>query len=548
MKIALAQHNYHIGNFRSNTKKIIESIERSIGKADIVVFSELSVCGYPPLDLLEQKDFVLQCENSVKEIAQACAGIVAIVGSPTINEEPNGKKLYNSALVLSEGAIIQKVNKTLLPTYDIFDEYRYFESNTNFELLNIKGRKIALTICEDLWDKQEVETTFGKDKLYRISPMEELKKLNPEFIINIAASPFSYNQEYLRTNVLKDNVYRYNLPIVYVNQIGANTEIVFDGASKVLNAKGKIVHELKEFAEDYAIIDIDKKNNEEGADKGKYEKMPKIYDALVLGIRDYFSKTGFKSAILGLSGGIDSAVTAVLAADALGAENVYGILMPSKYSSDHSVKDAEDLANNLGMHQNLLSIELLANAFDTTLKPLFDGTPFGIAEENLQARIRGTLLMAVSNKFGHVLLNTSNKSEAAVGYGTLYGDMNGGLAVLGDVYKTDVFDLAWWLNRDYERIPENSIVKPPSAELRPDQKDSDSLPDYSLLDKILFCYIERKMSLSSIIAEGFSEEVVKKVLSMVNRNEFKRFQTPPILRVSSKAFGLGRRIPIVSQY
>jgi len=548
MKIALAQLNYHIGNFESNTQKIIETIEKAKGKADLVVFSELSICGYPPLDFLEQKDFIDSIYAAVENVATHCVGIAAVIGAPTINNERTGKKLFNSALFLKDGKVAQQVNKTLLPTYDVFDEYRYFESNTNFEILEFGGKKIALTICEDLWDNQEVETAFGKDKLYRVAPMEELKKFSPDFILNIAASPFSYNQEYLRTNVLKYNVGRYGLPIVYVNQVGANTEIIFDGASKVLNAQGKIVEELKEFEEDFSIVDIDAVVKEEGSDKGEYDKISKIYNAVVLGVRDYFHKSGFKTAILGLSGGIDSAVTAVIAADALGAENVYGILMPSKFSSDHSIKDAEDLAKNLGMNYSTVPIVEPVDAFDKALAEQFKGTAFGLAEENLQARIRGTILMAISNKFGQVLLNTSNKSEAAVGYGTLYGDMNGGLAVLGDIYKTDVFEIARYVNRDKERIPVNSIVKPPSAELRPDQKDSDSLPDYDLLDSILFCYIERKMSLSTIVAEGYPKEVVEKTLRMVNRNEFKRFQTPPILRVSSKAFGLGRRMPIVAKY
>lgn len=548
MKIALAQLNYHIGNFELNTQKMIDAIEKAKGSADLIVFSELSICGYPPLDFLEQKDFIDSIYLAVQDVASHCVGIAAIVGAPTINNERTGKNLFNSALFLHQGAVAMQVNKTLLPTYDVFDEYRYFESNTRFEILEFAGKKIALTICEDLWDNQEVETSFGKDKLYRVAPMEELKKYDPDFILNIAASPFSYNQEYLRTNVLKYNAERYGLPIVYVNQVGANTEIVFDGASKVLNKKGKIVAELNEFAEDFSIVDIDEVVAQEGNHKGAYDKISKIYNAVVLGVRDYFYKSGFRTAILGLSGGIDSAVTAVIAADALGAENVYGILMPSKFSSDHSIKDAEDLAKNIEMNYSTVPISAPFDAFESALEEQFRGTSFGLAEENLQARIRGTLLMAISNKYGHMLLNTSNKSEAAVGYGTLYGDMNGGLSVLGDIYKTDVFAIANYINRDTERIPINSIVKPPSAELRPGQKDTDSLPDYDLLDSILFCYIERKMSLGSIVAQGYPREVVEKTLKMVNRNEFKRFQSPPILRVSSKAFGLGRRMPIVAKY
>ncbi len=548
MKIALAQLNYHIGNFEANTNKIIKTIsDCKKQNVDLVVFSELSICGYPPLDLLEQKDFVEKCLSEIDKIAKECNTIAAIIGSPTINPSERGKQLCNSAIFIENKEIKKVVNKTLLPTYDIFDEYRYFEPNNTFEVINFKGSKIAITICEDLWDNQVVESSFAKSKIYKSSPLSELKKQDPDFVINIAASPFSYNQEYLRTTVLQENAKQHNLPIIYVNQVGANTEIIFDGLSKIMNAQGEVISELKEFEEDLQFI-----NTENFAKKGselpEFNKIEKIYDALILGIRDYFGKNGFKTATLGLSGGIDSAVVAAIVADAIGAENVHGLLMPSKFSSDHSIKDAEDLAKNLGVKYNIIPIKDSYEAIIGSLSPVFKDAPFNVAEENIQARIRGILLMGISNKFGNILLNTSNKSEAAVGYSTMYGDMNGGLSILGDVYKTDVFKLAWYINRDKEIIPENSIIKPPSAELRPDQKDSDSLPEYDILDGILFQYIEKKLSLDEIVAQGYQKETVVKTLRLVNFNEYKRFQFPPILRVSSKAFGFGRRIPLVAKH
>ena len=378
--------------------------------------------------------------------------------------------------------------------------------------------------------------------------MEELNKQNPDFIVNIAASPFSYDQENNRRNILIDNARSYGLPVVYVNQTGAHTELVFDGDSMVVNSKGKIVSVLNSFVEDFKIIDFNDIDSLPEIVKPPISKIEKIHDALVLGIKDYFNKMNFKTATLGLSGGIDSALTLVLAVRALGAENLRVLLLPSRYSSDHSIKDAVDLANNLGVKYEIVSIEDAFNSVENSLSEIFIDEKPDVTEENVQAMLRGLLLMALSNKFGNILLNTSNKSEAAVGYSTLYGDMNGGLSVLGDVYKTDVFAMAEFINIDSEIIPVNTITKPPSAELRPDQKDSDSLPDYDLLDSILFNYIERKLSLSQIIELGFDSEIVDRIIKMVNRNEYKRFQSPPILRVSSKAFGFGRRMPLVAKY
>jgi len=551
MKIALAQLNYHIGNFKNNTSKIIDQIDQAKNdQVDLIIFSELSVCGYPPQDLLEKKTFIEQCDLAIEEITPFCKDIAVIIGSPTLNFHQKGKRLYNSALFIAEDEVKYIQNKTLLPTYDIFDEYRYFEPNDKFNVVEYKGKKIAITICEDLWDFQPVENTFAKNQLYNIAPMEKLAEYKPDFIVNIAASPFSYTKIWGRKNVFIRNAKKYQLPLFNVNQVGAQTELIFDGGSLVVNPDGTIADELKLFAEDYKIFDLDK--IKESKQKKTIDEDPnviaKIHDALVLGIRDYFKKMNFTKATLGLSGGIDSAVSLVLAEKALGAENIRVLLLPSKYSSDHSITDAEDLAKNLGVKYDIVNIQEVVDGFNNSLKNLFKDQSEDITEENIQARARGTILMALSNKFGHILLNTSNKSEAAVGYGTLYGDMNGGLSVLGDVYKADVYKLARYMNRNKEIIPENTITKPPSAELRPDQKDTDSLPDYDILDKILFEYIELQKPLEEILEEGWDKTLVERIIKLVDNNEYKRYQAPPILRISSKAFGDGRRMPLVAKY
>jgi NAD+ synthase (glutamine-hydrolysing) len=546
MKIAIAQLNYHIGNFAENTSKIIAYIGKSKAEgAELVVFTELSVTGYYPHDLLERKEFIEQSEEALNQIAAHCIGIAAIVGGPRINPEPRGKKLFNSAFFMYDGAIQHVVNKSLLPTYDIFDEYRHFEPNKTFSVFDFGGKNIAITICEDLWDEQETQNEFGREKLYQLSPLKELSALNPDLVINISASPFSFNQENWRKNILIKNAIKYQLPIIYANQVGAQTELIFDGGSVYLNKKGEIQEELNYFEEDFRIIDTEVSTQNLQTETDYIEK---IYHALVLGIRDYFTKMGFKKATLGLSGGIDSALVLVLAVQALGKENVRVLLMPSRYSSDHSIDDALQLAKNLDIQYEIIPIQPMVDSFEQSLSDVFANLPSNITEENIQARTRGILLMAISNKFGNILLNTTNKSECAVGYGTLYGDMNGGLSVLGDVYKTDIFKMANWINRDHEIIPINTIQKPPSAELRPDQKDSDSLPDYEILDQILFDYIELNLSPDEIIAKGFDESTVLKTVKMVNTNEYKRFQAPPILRISSKAFGFGRRMPLVARY
>ncbi len=542
MRIALSQLNFHIGNFEQNKQKMIGAIHRAEKeKADLVVFSELAIAGYPPRDFLEFRDFVDKGLQAVDEIASHCTRVAAIVGVPTYNPHRKGKPLYNSAAFLWQGKVQKVIHKTLLPNYDIFDEYRYFEPNNRFEIVEFKGKKIALTICEDIWDVDE-------SPLYTINPMDELMAFSPDIMINIAASPFNYRQAVIREGVLRRNTEKYHLPLFYVNHVGAQTEILFDGGSLVMNSHSKTVDVMRYFEEDFRVYDVEAVEKADSAPIERPAEVALIHDALVMGIRNYFHKLGFTKAILGLSGGIDSAVTAVLAAEALGNENVYNILLPSEFSSGHSVTDALQLAQNLKMPHDTIPIKKAYDTFNEILKPYFKGLPFNIAEENLQARIRGVILMAISNKFGYILLNTSNKSEAAVGYGTLYGDMNGGLSVLGDVYKTRVYALARYINRHSEIIPENIITKAPSAELRPGQKDSDALPDYEILDKILQEYIENRRGPAEIVALGFDEKLVKRVLRLVNINEYKRYQTPPMLRVSPKAFGMGRRMPIVAKY
>lgn len=544
MKIALAQLNFHIGNFDSNTEKIINAIGDAKERgADLVVFPELAVCGYPAADLLEFSEFIELCSQSAVRIAESCKGIAAIIGLPTANQKVQGKDLFNSAYFIEDGKVKSIVNKALLPNYDVFDEYRYFEPAQKFHCIDFMGEKIALTICEDLWN-------INDNPLYLAEPMDDLIKENPVLMINIAASPFSYNHDEERVLILGDNCRKYNLPLLYVNHVGAQTEIIFDGGSLVFDADGVLLDEMAYFREEIKVYEFSEGKVQHFAPMvhNPQNDIEQIHDALVMGIKDYFMKSGFSKAVLGLSGGIDSALVCALAAEALGPENVMAVLMPSDYSSGHSIQDALDLVSNLGCKHEVIPIKEAVAAFEGMMKPVFKGLPFNITEENIQARCRAIIVMAMSNKFGYILLNTSNKSECAVGYGTLYGDMAGAIGVLGDVYKTQCYRLAEYINREKEIIPVNSIVKPPSAELRPGQKDSDSLPDYDVLDKLLFQYIELKKSSKAIIDQGFEEGLVRKILKMVNIAEFKRKQTPPILRVSPKAFGMGRRIPIVGKY
>lgn len=548
MKIALAQLNYHVGNFDANTKAIINAIRRAEKEQiDLVVFAELAVCGYPPLDFLDYDHFIERCIQSVNEIATHTMRTAVIVGAPSRNPDPKGKNLFNSAWFLAEGQVMEVVPKSLLPTYDVFDEYRWFEPGPGSGCIMLKGVRIALTVCEDLWN-------MDADPLYDSWPMEKLILEQPQLMINVAASPFSFSHAEDRKKILAQNISKYKLPLVYINQVGAHTDIIFDGGSLAYNKNGELISEAKYFDEDFVVVDFDADKNDFlkaatlPVTESNQDKESAIYNALICGIRDYFQKMGFTKATLGMSGGIDSAIVLALAVEALGAKNVHAVMMPSEYSSDHSVNDSERMIAKLGCTSALIPIERTYNSFLEALKPSFADRPFNTAEENIQSRTRGVLLMALSNKLGYILLNTSNKSELAVGYGTLYGDMAGGLSVIGDLYKTQIYALAQFINRNDEIIPANIINKPPSAELRPGQKDSDSLPPYDLLDAILFRYIEQQKGPDQIIAEGFDEAIVYKIMTMVNANEWKRFQFAPILRVSSKAFGRGRRMPLVAKY
>ncbi|HEX4875572.1 MAG TPA: NAD+ synthase [Chitinophagaceae bacterium] len=558
MKIALAQQNYHIGNFESNTQKIIDGIKKAkeMG-ADLVVFSELCICGYPPRDFLEFEDFISKCYSCIDVIKEHADTIGVLVGAPDRNSVKEGKDLFNAAYLLYDKEIKAVAHKTCLPNYDVFDEYRYFEPAYNWQVMEFRGKKLAVTICEDIWN-------LGDNPLYRHCPMDELMKQDPDIMINLSASPFDYTHVEDRKAILKLNTAKYKLPMLYCNCVGSQTEIVFDGGSLVFDKYSNMIWQLPLFKEAIELFELNDKGDFLNPPVAKADQLPdaefnpadfdhdlctaEIYDAIVMGIRDYFSKMGFTKAILGSSGGIDSAVTLAIACDALGKENVRAILMPSQFSTGHSVSDAEQLSKNLGNPYDIIPIRRIYEAFLSDLHPLFKDLPFGIAEENIQSRTRGNLLMAVANKFGYILLNTSNKSELATGYGTLYGDMAGGLAVLGDCYKMQVYALAKYINRNKEIIPENILVKPPSAELRPGQKDTDSLPDYAVLDRILYQYIERRQGPRDIKAMGFDSALVDRVLRLVNINEYKRNQFCPIIRVSPKAFGVGRRVPIVGKY
>lgn len=564
MKIFLAQQNYHIGNFEDNARKIIEGIRMAKDAgADLVVFTELCVCGYAPQDFLEFRDFINQCYATIDVIKQHADTIGVLVGSPARNPVREGKDLFNAVFLLHEGEVKAEIHKTLLPTYDVFDENRYFEPAFDHKCIEFKGKKLAVTICEDIWN-------LGDNPLYRVTPMEVLIKEGPDVMINLSASPYNYAQDVVRRSIVEAHVAKYGIPMLYCNTVGAQTEVVFDGGSLVYDINALLVKEMAYFQEDYALFDLEQLSRKHetppvahkyyysasevgrNTDTLKYlaeeKSIEEIHTALILGIRDYFRKMGFSKAILGASGGIDSAVVQALAVEALGKENVHVLLMPSEYSSGHSVDDAVQLTKNLDNRYDIVPIKDVYQSFLTTLEPIFKGLPFGLAEENIQARTRGNLLMAVANKLGYILLNTSNKSELATGYGTLYGDMAGGLSILGDVYKTQVYALARHINKNKEIIPENILTKAPSAELRPGQKDSDSLPEYDVLDRVLFQYVELRQGPKELIAQGFDPALVARILKLVNTNEYKRKQFCPIIRVSTKAFGVGRRLPIVGKY
>ncbi|ANI90368.1 NAD+ synthase [Arachidicoccus ginsenosidimutans] len=558
MNIFLAQQNYHIGNFEANTKKIIEAINEAKSRnADLIIFSELCVCGYPPRDFLEFEDFIEKSYRALDEIKQYTENIGVLVGAPARNLQYDGKDLFNAVFLLHEKEIKAEIHKTLLPTYDVFDEDRYFEPAYEWNVIEFRGKRLAVTICEDIWN-------LGDNPLYRVCPMDLLMEQQPDLMINLSASPFDYTHYEDRKAIIKANVLKYKLPMFYCNAVGSQTEIVFDGGSFIFDKDANIIKVFPLFEEIVDGLKLNADNTFSESIIEKADELPthelnperlipslnidEVYSALVMGIRDYFNKMNFSKAILGSSGGIDSAVTLALACDALGAENVRAILMPSPYSTSHSVDDAVELSKNLNNPYDIIHIKNIYESFLQELKPIFNDLPFSVAEENIQSRTRGNLVMAIANKFNYILLNTSNKSELATGYGTLYGDMAGGLGVLGDCYKMQVYELAKYINREKEIIPRHIIDKAPSAELRPNQKDSDSLPDYSILDQILYQYIEQRKGPNEIKSLGFDTALVDRTLKLVNINEYKRNQFCPIIRVSPKAFGVGRRVPIVGKY
>ena len=580
MKIAIAQLNPTIGDILGNSNLILEAAKKAeVEGANLLLTPELSLIGYPPRDLLINPSFIADAGAQLLQLAQALPPELAVIAGtalPNANAvQLGGKSLFNSAVLLQNGVVKQVFHKRLLPTYDVFDEDRYFEPGENSNYFSIGEVKIGVTICEDLWNNEE----FWGKRSYAGDPVSDLAKLGVDLVVNLSASPYSALKRGVRSAMLQHSVIRCGIPIIYANQIGGNDDIIFDGSSFAVNRKGDLIQVLASFETDFAVLEYDAAkqdlvasgNGQDARSTTDLSFYPAVGDAeiwaaLVLGVRDYVRKCGFSKVVLGLSGGIDSALVAAIASCAIGPENVLGVLMPSPYSSDHSVNDALELARNLGIAIEMLSIDDLMKTYDRTLADLFVNTTFGIAEENIQSRIRGNLLMAISNKFGHLLLSTGNKSEMAVGYCTLYGDMNGGLAVISDVPKTRVYSLCRWLNSGgyvgavppcppspypppcpplgKEIIPVNIITKPPSAELKPGQIDQDSLPDYDVLDDILQRSIEHHESVQQIVAAGHDEAVVKRVVKLVRQAEFKRRQAAPGLKISDRAFGTGWRMPI----
>jgi len=542
MKIALSQINTQIGHFSENLEKILQDLENAKKKkADLIVFPELTLTGYPPKDLLEKPSFVDRNLSALRQIAKKARGIACIVGFVDVNPEKIGKPLFNAAAFLREGKVERIFHKRLLPAYDVFDESRYFEPGLANPVFRYKGRNIGLSICEDIWNDESI---LGR-KLYAANPIEELIQEGADLFINISASPYSMGKRSTREKLLSKVAQAARAPLIYVNLVGGNDDLIFDGSSLVFDAEGEICHRLKSFEEDFQVIDLDQLKPEPFY---QVHEMEKVRKALVLGIKDYMQKSGFKKALLGLSGGIDSCLVATLAAEACGAKNVLGVSMPSPYSSQSSVSDAKALAKNLGIHYRSIPIEDIYKAYPSTLD--WDAKPrkVDVALQNIQARIRGNLLMALSNREGYLLISTGNKSEMAVGYCTLYGDMAGGLAVISDLPKTLVYQLSRYLNKKHRAIPESVFRKAPSAELAPNQKDQDDLPPYETLDEILKLYIEDNKSPTQIVKLGYAKKIVQDVVQRVDRNEYKRQQAPPGLRVTSKAFGYGRRIPLTNGF
>ena len=541
MKLALAQINTTVGDFAGNLALIRKAYARGMADgAELVVAPELAITGYPPRDLLLKSGFIEGNLAALTELAQSVGEVGLVVGHVGVNEKHPGRQAVNAVSLLHHGKVAATRTKTLLPTYDVFDEDRYFEPAPDNTPVEFNGRKLGLTICEDVWN----DDSFWADPRYRANPVDGLVKQGAEVIVNVSASPWNLGKEGMRREMLASLATNAQRPVVYCNAVGGNDELVFDGGSLALNAQGEVLAAGAQFTEALVAVDLD------GTVQAVSEpqEMALLHDALVLGVQDYLGKCGFRSAVIGLSGGIDSAVTAALAVKALGAENVRGISMPSAYSSQGSLDDSAALATNLGIQYDVIPIHAGFEMMKTSLEPIFGDRPEDVTEENMQARLRGLILMAASNKFGSLVLTTGNKSELAVGYCTLYGDMCGGLAVISDVPKTKVFELAHWINRDEVIIPEATITKPPSAELRPDQKDQDSLPPYEVLDAILERYVVESQSVSEIVTSGFDEATVKRIVRLIDLNEYKRRQAAPGLKVTSKAFGVGRRIPVAQRY
>ena len=544
MKIALAQINQTIGDFQNNIEKICLTIDHARSKnADLVVFPELAITGYPPKDFLDIPAFVDENLKALEKITCSVSGISAIIGFVDKNKRPHGKLVHNAAAFIQDKKIISIHHKSLLPTYDVFDECRYFEPAYTISPVKFMDYTLGISICEDIWNDEE----FWTRPLYEKDPIEDLISQGANIIINISSSPFAVGKhDKIRLRMLIHDAVKYKVPFVYVNQVGGNDDLVFDGNSTVINAEGKLIAQAAAFEEDLVVVDIE--NPAVQAQSKAYAPIESVHKALIVGLGDYAIKCGFKKVVIGLSGGIDSAVTAALAVESLGKDNVIGVLMPSQFSSQGSIDDAVRLAQNLGIIYKKIPIKDVFETYQNTLKTEFKGRPFDIAEENLQARIRGNILMALSNKYGYLVLTTGNKSELAVGYCTLYGDMSGGLALISDVPKTMVYELARYINREREVIPQNSIDKPPSAELKPNQFDQDTLPPYDILDDILKAYVEDAKSIGEIIRMGFYEKIVREVIRKVNRNEYKRRQAAPGIKVTSKAFGSGRRMPIAHNF
>ncbi|MBC6430607.1 NAD+ synthase [Nostoc sp. HG1] len=552
MKIAIAQINPTIGDLLLNAQKILEAAQQAASSgARLLLTPELSLCGYPPRDLLLNPSFVEAMGITLQNLAQDLPpNLAVLVGTVEQNLEAHisgGKSLFNSMALLEDGKVKQVFHKRLLPTYDVFDERRYFEPGLEANYFTLDDIHIGVTICEDLWNDEE----FWGKRSYAVNPIADLAILGVDLIVNLSASPYTAGKQQFRETMLRHSAIRFQQPMIYANQVGGNDDLIFDGRSFALNSQGEVMCRARGFDTDLVVVEFDEaqRDFQLGCVAPVYESEDEeIWQALVLGVRDYARKCRFSKVVLGLSGGIDSAIVAAIATAALGKENVLGILMPSPYSSEHSISDALALAENLGIRTNLLAIGELMQGFDQTLGDLFAGTEFGLAEENIQSRIRGNLLMAIANKFGYLLLSTGNKSEMAVGYCTLYGDMNGGLAVIADVPKTRVYSLCQWLNRNNEIIPQNVLTKPPSAELKPGQVDQDSLPPYEILDDILQRLIHNHQSAAQIVAAGHDPVIVDRVIQMVARAEFKRRQAPPGLKITDRAFGTGWRMPIASNW